>query len=502
MKRFYSTLFATLAVSCFPAIAGAAGTYYNGNTYQNAQSRYSNGSYNNRYSNGRGYDQTNQNFGRNSYKQYGQNNYMTKNQDYEPNNARAAKSMQKKDSTKQGFFGSVGLSHEFGQWKFDMKNAGSQLHYDNLSWNVLTAGGKYYFDGDTPLVVSAGLRYGMQYDKATMVDDDISNGGTDAVVWYDDTDKFIGVQAAHAISIGTSQNGSQLGFNAAVGLTDLFSWGKVKVTPSVGYRYFRHKLTTEKNFGMTMDVFHAADPAEYITCYEEYEGEVRCIPFIAFINGDQDTVGSLGTDENGYLVPGVVPITSGATEVDIGDTFYYEQYGKSHSYDTSWAGPYVALDMEYNIDSDNSFIGGIELGLPIYDAKGDQPYRTDWQHPVSVEDKGKLGDAIHLGLNANWMTAVSDTMSLTFGFTYDFYKVSGAKAITYLNGSYYSSIYDTYLTWYNDETNPDTYQNPGLYKELAEINGYRSNGWKVEDNNEVNSIYKSMGLRIGLVAKF
>ena len=501
-------MFATLAVYCFPVIAGAAGTYYNGNAYQNTQSRYGTGLYNNQY-NGRAYTQTNQQnrYGRNNNLQNVQNNYIAPNQ----NGVRVAKNAQAKNSVKQGFFGDAWLSHEFGQWKFDMNNAGSQLHYDNLSWNVLTLGGKYYFDGDTPLVIGANLRYGMQYDKATMVDDDISNGAMDAVAWTDTSGNIIGYQAAHAISIGTSQNGKQLGFNASVGLTDLFNLGGVKMTPSVGYRYFRHKLTTEKNFGMTMDVFHSVGAnSEYVTCIQEQEGEVRCIPFFAFLNNTTSTVGGYAVDENGNFITDifgnlVIPITSGATELDIGNTFYYEQYNTSHSYDTSWAGPYVALDMEYNINNDNSFIAGIELGLPIYDAKGDQPYRTDWQHPVSVEDKGSLGDAYHLGLNANWMTAVTDSISLTFGFTYDFYKVSGAKATTYFNSAYFINTYNTYLSWYEDPTNP-AYNNESLGKLLDElyddIDKYESNGWKAEDDNEVNSIYKSMGLRIGLVAKF
>ena len=38
---------------------------------------------------------------------------------------------------------------------------------------------------------------------------------------------------------------------------------------------------------------------------------------------------------------------AGASQIDVGNTYYYEQSGTSHKYETTWAGPYVAFDAEY-----------------------------------------------------------------------------------------------------------------------------------------------------------
>ena len=484
MKRFCSALFATLAVYCFPVIAGAAGTYYNGNAYQNTQSRYGTGLYNNQY-NGRAYTQTNQQnrYGRNNNLQNVQNNYIAPNQ----NGVRVAKNAQAKNSVKQGFFGDAWLSHEFGQWKFDMNNAGSQLHYDNLSWNVLTLGGKYYFDWDTPLVIGANLRYGMQYDKATMVDDDISNGA----YGYE---KGI---SGYAMSVGTSKDGKQFGFNAAFGLTDFFKLGRVKITPSIGYRYFEHELLTKKNSGLTMDVYD-----DDTACISN-GGETQCGPFVTigpFKDSSNNIIYSSNTDEYGYVIPvytdvttgeyyvsdflGMIPSNANVVFVSFGDTYYYRQSGTSHKYETVWQGPYVAMDMEYAINNNNLINAGIEFGLPMYESKGDQPYRIDWAHPTSVKDKGGLGDAYHLALNASWSTAITDSMMFSLGMTYDYYIAKDIDAHTYLNPSYYKNLLDT-----------------GFLRQ-EDYNYFNSIGWEQKTQKEIESVYKSMGIRAGLTINF
>ena len=156
----------------------------------------------------------------------------------------------------------------------------------------------------------------------------------------------------------------------------------------------------------------------------------------------------------------------------------------SHEYETKWAGPYLALDMEYQINKDNLITGGIELGLPIYESKGNQPYRWDWAHPTSVEDKGEFGDAYHLGLNADWMTSITDSTYLSLGFTYDYYKVSNATAKTYLSPSGQAYLLATY------QITEEQY------------NAYQAAGWTIEEKDEINSIYKSMGIRVGINMQF
>ena len=59
MKKLSLFLVNVSIMAAMPVIANAAGTYYNGNLYQNPQSRYGagNGGYYNSYGAGRGYSQ-------------------------------------------------------------------------------------------------------------------------------------------------------------------------------------------------------------------------------------------------------------------------------------------------------------------------------------------------------------------------------------------------------------------------------------------------------------
>ena len=492
MKKLGLFLFNVSVMAAMPVIAGAAGTYYNGNLYQNPQSRYGAGSggYYNNYGAGRGYGQGMQTMGTNKQ------------------TAQKTKKSEKTSAKKQGFNFDVDLTHEFSNWNFNMKNAGSKLHYDNLSWNVLSGEGVYYFGDTTPMQLKFGAKYGKQFDKSTMVDDDISsekmweiqtiNVETEAGLVQEDL-----LVGAPALSVGESKGGTQMGFNVAFGLTDFFSSGRVKFTPSIGYRYFKYTLETKSNYGMMVQV---VDSSTFVNCLTTQGGEIQCSPYVAFIdnNGEDVSYTSFVFDTDGKLLlnPNGTPVVyndAGAPQVNVGQTYYYEQSGTSHKYETEWAGPYVALDMEYEINANNALTAGIELGLPIYDSKGDQPYRIDWAHPTSVEDKGSLGDAIHLGLNTVWTTKISDSVGFSLGFTYDYYRVSGAKAITYLNPSENQAKLDEYQYYIDSDEYELTEEGLEEYNYLKEL---QSNGWKTEASSEIDSIYKSMGIRAGLSVKF
>ena len=485
MKRISRVLLNMAVIGLVPGVAGAVGTYYDGNLYQNPQSRYGsgNGGYYNTYGNGR-------------YSSMGTMKKTT-----------VTKTTKKKTSNKvvkQGFNLDAGFSHEFASWGFEMDKAGSKLHYDNINWNVLSANGTYYFGDSTPMQIKFGARYGMQFGESPMVDDDISNGGYIVQEWTGANGATAGYQTGHALSVGTSKGGKQMGFNMSIGLTDFFKMGAVKITPSVGYRFLEYELKTENNYGATIEIFDSNDNHPYATCVLGYAGELQCDPILLFYSGNVGPeITGRTEDSDGNLTDIVIP--SGATSVDPSGTYYYEQSGTSHKYKTSWNGPYVALDMEYNVDSKNVIYGGIELGLPIYNSKGDQPYRYDWQHPTSVEDKGSLGDAMHLGLNANWSTNITDATSFNLGFTYDYYSVSKATANTYLNPTHYTELYNTYKTIYENgiaagSLSPE--QQAALLSEMETIENYEKNGWTLKDENEIKSIYKSMGIRAGINVKF
>lgn len=485
MKRFALSLFGVSIMAMMPVIAGAAGTYYNGNLYQNPQRYGSNGGgYYNSYGAGSGYAQATQNMGTQKY-------------------AKQKSKADKNNAVKQGFHLDANLAHEFASWNFEMNEAGSKLHYDNLSWNVINGEMAYYFGSSVPMQIKVGGRYGKQFGESPMIDDDISGGA------YGYEDYAIGRISGYAMSAGTSKDGTQFGFNAGFGLTDLFNIGRVKITPSLGYRYLKYKLYTQENSGLTMDVFDGNSSHPYVNCIE-VGGETQCDPYVAFVDGSGElwatgrVINIDGSLSDYILAPDSITVAG----VSLGDTYYYSQSGTSHKYETEWSGPYVALDMEYTINNNNFVNAGIEFGLPMYSSKGDQPYRVDWAHPTSVEDKGKFGNAYHLGLSAMWSTAVSDSVALSLGMTYDYYKVKDADATTYINRSYYNSIVTSledaieYLTDHGASAATIAIYQDKLTDAEKAVDFYSAKGWKIESKDEIKSIYSAMGIRMGVSVKF
>lgn len=334
-----------------------------------------------------------------------------------------------------------------------------------------------------------------------MIDDDITNGGYKVRDLYDDAgENVIDQQKGTAVSVGTSSGGNMLGFNLGLGLTDFFKIGNVKMTPSIGYRYLKYKLETKNNHGLSVEFAN--------TQYVDNKGELRYVPMLILNDGN--------AIYNMYLDHSIVPplyegssdqlqIVGGKdwtpTSINTQGTLYFVQPGTSHSYEVEWAGPYLAMDMDYAINQNNAVNGRVELGLPAYTATGDQPYRFDWDHPKSVEDKGGFGDAFHLGLGANWTTAINDSWSLSLGLTYDYYTLSGADATTYYNAAFWNTVYDALLTqWKGDEAamlNPETGDGDAIF-----IEQLRAAGWKIEDSGEIESFYKSLGIRVGVKAIF
>lgn len=484
MKR---NIFLTSLIALFPAVCLSAGTYYNGNLYTSPQQRASANRANNR------------SMGESFSSRYGHRNNIVK------QNVTTMKKAEAKPAEikKQGLSIGVDFNHQFANWKFDMNQSGSTLHYDNVNWNVFSANGAYYFGDSIPMQINVGGSYGTQSNETTMIDDDISNGGYWIQDWYVENGTVLGTQRGHALSVGTSKDGKQYGFNVGIGLTDFWKYGKVRITPSVGYRYFKYELTTQQNYGLAVDTLslNSSVAPGAITCIETDGGETQCDPIMLNVTGNGYDIGYRFIDpESGEL--SYVNFDEAVGGIDTAGTYYYEQSQTSHSYEVEWAGPYVALDMDYLINNNNTVSAGVELGLPKYTATGDQPYRIDWAHPKSVEDEGGFGDAIHFGLNANWKTALTDSLSLNVGFTYDYYSVSGADATTYYNSSLYES---TYIDDYNnysqmeDKTTPEALR---LAEEIASLDKLRSAGWSSKTSDEIKSIYKSMGIHIGLTAKF
>ncbi len=517
-NRMYSFILKFAVVAILPGMVHAAGTYYSGN-YRSPQRGYATNGFagrqqNTSYSQDTTYTRTRTGVVPNNNAYIGspyQNYTRVVGTDTETRQIKKTTAGPAKQN-EQGFSVNAALLHEFATWNFSMNDAGSMLHYDNLRWNVFDVTAKYKFGaGNTPMQIEAGFKYGMQFGDSTMVDDDVTNGGYIVTEWndWDDTNNngeidngeltYLGEQRGHSLAIGSSTDGDMLGFNVGFGLTDAFKIGGARVTPSVGYRFFRYKLETKNDYGLTIDTGF---------CYNVNGGdETQCDPILIFYDSNSNTQQVLwehGSDWNGYW-----EIPAGETHVSTGGTYMFKLPGTSHSYETTWAGPYVALDMDYDINVYNRVNARLEIGLPMYTSTGDQPYRSDWQHPKSVEDKGGFGDAWHVGLGANYMTALTDSVALSIGFTFDYYKLSGGDASTYLNGAYYSEIYNALLNYYIEE-NPSMSsseveawmrENDPTIMNIIELE-QECSGWVCKVEKEIESVYKSMGIRVGIQARF
>ncbi len=500
MKFLPRFLFNCSAILLIPAAANAAGTYYTGN-YQSPQRNYSQQSYTQRSRMASYSQQGVSSYNRNQYANAGysstrgrQGNVVTQPQLAQQNSAAT-------QNSKLGFSLGAGVSRQTSMWQFEMKESDSVLHYDNVDWNVFDVNAKYGFmAGNTKMQINAGFKYGMQAGESTMVDDDITNGGYFVTEWLDNDKNTLGNQIGHALSIGTSKNGSMMEFNAGFGLTDFFQWGNMKITPSIGWRYLKYELETHNNHGLSVDTFDGAGGCFVVSGSDE----VQCDPVLIFYDSAGNQFLATRSDTNGDSkidLNDEIEVPDGYQYVNTGGTYYYGQPGISHSYEVEWSGPYFALDMLYDINVNNSVNAYVELGLPSYTATGDQPYRFDWQHPKSVEDDAGVGSAFHLGMGANWTTAITDAVALSVGVTYDYYTVSDADATTYLNGDYYMGIYNDRLVNLYDNNEEEMLEKDVIAQNIVQLES-ECPGWVCKSGSEIESFYKSLGVRVGINAKF
>jgi hypothetical protein len=119
--------------------------------------------------------------------------------------------------------------------------------------------------------------------------------------------------------------------------------------------------------------------------------------------------------------------------------------------------------------------------------------------------------ALHLGLGADYKTMVSDSVMLTVGMTYNYYSVSGATAKTFLDGPGFMNARDYWTGVANGTITNDGngyYYTPadqtvaaGIVDQINEQEA-ACPGWVCSTANEISSIYKSMGIRVGISAKF
>jgi hypothetical protein len=130
-------------------------------------------------------------------------------------------------------------------------------------------------------------------------------------------------------------------------------------------------------------------------------------------------------------------------------------------------------------------------------------------------------------MGANWRTAITDKVALSIGLTYDYYSVSDADATTYLNPSYWVPEYENAFNMWKKVLNTDFgnsfsdsqiehFMQTGVSSadRILDTNGQvveldpeyvavvRANNWEDKVDSEIKSFYKSLGIRIGVNARF
>jgi len=387
-----------------------------------------------------------------------------------------------------GFSVSAGLSYQTSSWHFDMNRAGSILEWNNVDWAVVDLGGAYRFNvNGMSMAVDIGLRFGTQIGETSMIDDDITNGGNFhfnlCVAGVDNCPPFlpngqqnpdhIGSVVQDGMSIGRSSGNSMFGYHIGLSFPGNFQIGNARITPSVGWRHTNFNFTTRNNNGIILTTG---------LCEPGTRDEIFCDPYIVFWpdDGGSPTLiidGPFGSPVNG--------------EMEVDGSFFFHQPGTSHDYDVTWAGPFVALGIEYQINHNNIIEGRIEIGFPGYDAVGNQPYRIDWRRNDPLRDRAGIFGAMHIGLGANWLTRVSDNIMLSLGMTYDHFTVSDADTTTHLNSQYWLD----WREWGVDNNRQDIIDRVDTLMEDCP-------NWVCRFDSEVNSWYRSFGLRVGLNARF
>ena len=95
---------------------------------------------------------------------------------------------------------------------------------------------------------------------------------------------------------------------------------------------------------------------------------------------------------------------------------------------------------------------------------------------------------------------------LTFGMTYDYYTVKNASATTHQSESFYKTVLQQ--IWDNNyvaegwTTEADMYANDSIAAGIADMYASCGNSWTCTFENEINSFYRSIGVRVGVVGKF
>ncbi|MDR2685788.1 MAG: hypothetical protein LBB23_03405 [Rickettsiales bacterium] len=498
MQKF---IFGSLAV-LFSASAASANTYYNpGNVGQynqggfigqgNASQQYQprGGGYQGNYQGG-GYQgggyqpQQNQQF--RPYGQGAPGAYGQQNRGY-GYGQQGQQSRGQKPQASKAFEFDVFAGYEGADFGFNMNSAGSEISFNNITWQKIGAAGKGTFDlGGTAVEIKGGLELGTQGKSGTVTDDDMQNGGIwSGFVYFSNgaqdpsllnwsslggDNEWVNFGSTElAYGVGEQGKGSSLGFFASVGLANGWTLAdNITLKPSVGYRYESYKLIGQNVITTSVLAILGEGYDEQGVPY--MMGDLQAVAdFCGNASNACDVMVVFDKDD----IPHFVGFVMGLDDYDepwfLTLASAHALDGITHKYDVVWAGPFIAADIEAKLMPKMTANMRIEIGFPGYSSEADQPFRSDLAHPVAFRDSAGMFSGMHYGLMLGYTAAITDGMSVGLDWKWDYYEVKGAAS-----ESFYARGYPA----------------------------YEEHGPSFKIDNEVNARYKQSGLRATLKMKF
>jgi hypothetical protein len=147
---------------------------------------------------------------------------------------------------------------------------------------------------------------------------------------------------------------------------------------------------------------------------------------------DRCIIGLLGGysyhEQNMRLTNGVL-LLSNSTPVNIPIN------GLNSTYESSWQGPFAAVDLELHASPHFSILGTAEYHWPDYEGEANWNLNTNFAHPVSFRHEADTGEGVIGALKGSYLVGNGWELDLTF--EYRDFSVSDGIARTFLaDGSF------------------------------------------------------------------
>ncbi len=360
----------------------------------------------------------------------------------------------------------VGLQHNFSVRNFDM------FAYGEYSMGFMSHGGM-----------------SMDYDLEP----------------YDASKQYEGI---FTISVG-DQTGRTNHFKVGIGAHHVWDIAGWKLSPSFGYEIFNHNLEMSDHYYPNPGIFLPlmTNNGDYV--YGDLEGNYYSVPInmeapddwyqvcmspedIKLVQtSNSGGIFGLGTSlvtgdynpDMGYVPWGV---DSGECVIIGGDGPVIVE-GTTHIYNTTWSGFYIGLEIEKQMTLADKLRFYFQVGKPKYSSEGTWPNRTDWQQNPSFIDEGS-NDSYSYAAEMEYNYRISDRMQLAIKVDTDLFYVGNIGGELYLA---------EYTSWLVDENGYYILDDNGL----PILETVPAQTVYISDQLE-HATWQSFGLHIGLKYSF